>query len=204
MLIRNVLIANDIYSAHVITSIAINDGEWAICVHSYKTIDDVDSFGASYISRVFSKMQNTIEEYNEAYDYISTLPEFEEYVDVLEEVLPILTDEQAEQVPNAFPEWKLDTDYTVGYRVRYSENLYKCLQNHTSQIGYEPPIAVSLWAKIGEPGTIPEWEQPSSTNPYMTGDLVRHNNKIWRSLIDNNVWEPGTPGTEVLWEEVLQ
>lgn len=38
------------------------------------------------------------------------------------------------------------------------------------------------------------WAQPGSTNPYMLGDKVRHNGKIWMSTIDNNVWEPGVYG----------
>lgn len=201
MLIRNVLINGNVYSAHDIPKIEFNDSGRDVYVQSWETEADVYNPVKEPVVRVFFQAGDTTALFNEAYSYISDLPEFEEYVDIMDEVLAILTDEQAEQVPDAFPEWKLDTEYVIGYRVRYSENLYKCLQAHTSQIGYEPPIAVSLWAKIGEPGTIPEWEQPGSTNPYMKGDLVQHNGKIWRSLIDNNVWEPGTPGTEVLWEE---
>ena len=45
---------------------------------------------------------------------------------------------------------------------------------------------------------IPAWEQPDSTNPYMKGDKVSHNGKIWVSDIDNNVWAPGIYG----WSEI--
>lgn len=34
----------------------------------------------------------------------------------------------------------------------------------------------------------------------MTGDKVRHNDKVWISIIDNNVWEPGVYG----WNEVIE
>lgn len=63
--------------------------------------------------------------------------------------------------------------------------------------------AVSLWARvlIPDPHDIPEWVQPSSTNPYMKGDKVWHVGKVWESLIDGNVWEPGAVGTESLWGE---
>ena len=37
----------------------------------------------------------------------------------------------------------------------------------------------------------------------MKDDKVSHNGKIWISLIDNNVWEPGVVGTESLWKEVV-
>lgn len=115
-----------------------------------------------------------------------------------------LTDEEALDVQNLYPEWDGNgKEYAVGFKVNYEDVLYKCLQAHTSQEDWNPADAASLWAKvIHEPGTIPEWEQPSSTNPYMTGDQVRHIEKIWESLIDNNVWEPGAAGTEALWKEV--
>ena len=95
-----------------------------------------------------------------------------------------------------YPEWAAGVDYSVDYKVQRSGTLYKCLQPHTSQDGWEPENAPSLWAKvlITDPEVIPEWEQPDSTNPYMAGDKVAHNGKTWVSAIDNNVWEPGVYG----------
>lgn len=114
-----------------------------------------------------------------------------------------LTDEQALTVPIIFPAWSGEgTSYKVGGRVLYGGVLYKCLQAHTSQSTWTPTDAPSLWAKvlIPTPGEIPDWEQPSSTNPYAKGDKVKHNGKIWISTIDNNVWEPGVYG----WSEVTE
>ena len=104
-----------------------------------------------------------------------------------------------------FPTWKTDAAYDVGYKVRHGGILYACLQPHTSQAGWEPGVAPSLWAKvlIPDPDVIPDWEQPDSTNPYSKGDKVRHNGKIWVSTIDGNVWEPGAPGVYV-WTEVTE
>lgn len=48
--------------------------------------------------------------------------------------------------------------------------------------------------------TIPEWEQPDSTNPYKKGDKVTYQGKTWISTVDNNVWAPGTYG----WSEVTE
>ena len=94
--------------------------------------------------------------------------------------------------------------YKEGQRLNYGGSLYKVLQAHTSQDDWAPDVAPSLFAKVLIPNAnvIPEWEQPDSTNPYMTGDKVMHNGKTWESLIDNNVWEPGATGTESLWKEV--
>lgn len=118
-----------------------------------------------------------------------------------------LTDEQAARAPMIFYPWSGDNvEYAVGDRLQYNGVLYKCLTAHTSQADWNPVDAPSLWAKvlIPEPGVIPEWEQPSSTNPYMTGDKVTHNGKTWQSLVDNNVWEPGATGSEGLWEEIVE
>lgn len=115
----------------------------------------------------------------------------------------ILTDEQALTVLIIYPTWDGNsTTYSVGDRVLYNSILYKCLQAHTSQSTWTPTDAPSLWAKvlIPTPGVIPDWEQPSSTNPYSKGDKVKHNGKIWTSDIDGNVWEPGVYG----WTEVTE
>lgn len=35
---------------------------------------------------------------------------------------------------------------------------------------------------------------------YQPGAIVTHGNKLWKSVYNGqNVWEPGTPGTESLW-----
>ena len=123
------------------------------------------------------------------------------------DLLPDLTDEQALEMPLLFPKWQANMQYEVGYRVLYLGTLYKVIQAHTSQYGWEPDITPSLFAKNlivkdddGEQVDIPEWEQPGSTNPYMKGDKVKFEGKIYQSLIDNNVWSPAAYPQG--WEEV--
>lgn len=103
-----------------------------------------------------------------------------------------------------FPTWKTGTAYEVGYKVRHGGILYACLQAHTSQAGWEPGAAPSLWAKvlIPDPDVIPDWEQPDSTNAYKKGDKVRFDGKIYESLIDNNVWSPAAYPAG--WREVVE
>ena len=115
---------------------------------------------------------------------------------VIESLADTLDDEKALEVIMLFPSWKEDVSYEIGNKVIYKDILYKCLQAHTSQSTWNPVDASSLWTKvlIPSPDVIPEWEQPDSTNPYMKGDKVKHNEKIWISDIDNNVWEPGVYG----------
>lgn len=150
----------------------------------------------------------------EAYEAVKADPLFEEYdettnADVVEELADMLTDEQAANMPQVYPEWKPDTFYEAGKRLQYGGGLYRVLQSHTSQATWTPTAAPSLYAEIlpgqggDEPsGTYPEWVQPDSTNPFMRGDKVTHNGKVWESLVDNNVWEPGAVGTESVWHEI--
>lgn len=114
--------------------------------------------------------------------------------------ISMVDDEQALEGKELFPLWDASTVYEAGSRVRYNDTLYKCLQAHTSQETWTPTDAPSLWAKVltDPSGEILPWEQPDSTNPYMTGDKVTHNGKTWVSDVDNNVWEPGVYG----WSEV--
>lgn len=114
-----------------------------------------------------------------------------------------LSDEDALEAVDLFPRWKADHGlYKAGDKVKYEEVLYKCLQEHNSQEMWYPTAAPSLWTKVLIPdeNVIPEWEQPSSTNPYMKGDKVMFEGKVYESIIDNNIWSPSAfPGG---WTEV--
>lgn len=49
-----------------------------------------------------------------------------------------------------YPAWETDTDYPAGYKVQYGGKLWRCLQAHTSQTGWEPENAPALWTEICE------------------------------------------------------
>lgn len=118
-----------------------------------------------------------------------------------------LTEAEAISATCLYPKWSGNgVAYVKGQRVQDDGVLYTVLQTHTSQAGWKPTAAPSLFAKvlIPDPSVVPEWEQPDSTNPYMKGDKVKHNGKTWVSLVDNNVWEPGVTGTAALWQEVTE
>lgn len=127
------------------------------------------------------------------------------YKDALDEVLEILTDEQAETVPDAFPAWVPNTDYKAGDRRRYSDGyLYKCVQAHTSQEDWTPDKTPALWTRIGEPGEIPVWVQPTGAqDAYNTGDKVHYPtaaDPVYESTVDGNVWSPADYPAG--WQEV--
>ncbi len=105
-----------------------------------------------------------------------------------------LSDEDALDGIELFPLWGADTGYAADIRVRYEDKLYRCVQAHTSQIGWEPPAVPALWTEVAKPGEIPVWRQPTGAqDAYSTGDLVHYPDAVgpvYRSLLDGNVWEP--------------
>lgn len=107
-----------------------------------------------------------------------------------------MTDDDILSYPDFVEKWEAGKDYEAGKRLAYDGTVYRVLQVHTSQSGWMPDAAASLYAKVlvSGDGAIPEWEQPESTTPYMAGDKVTHNGMTWVSDIDNNVWEPGVYG----------
>ena len=85
-----------------------------------------------------------------------------------------------------YPEWASDTDYTAGYKVQRGGKLWRCIQAHTSQIGWEPENAASLWTEICEShaGTL---EDPIPYNGNMaleSGKYYSQNSKIYRCTRD--------------------
>jgi hypothetical protein len=121
----------------------------------------------------------------------------------IEKAAQSLDDSSALEAPTLFPKWKEGESYAAGMRVRYNEVLYSVLMDHTSQADWTPVAAPSLFAKVLIPdeNVIPEWEQPDSTNGYMAGDKVTYNDKVYVSLIDNNVWSP--EAYPAGWQEVV-
>ena len=49
-----------------------------------------------------------------------------------------------------YPEWVAGQDYTAGYKVQHGGRLWRCVQAHTSQTGWEPENAPALWTEICE------------------------------------------------------
>lgn len=117
---------------------------------------------------------------------------------MIEKAAVSLRDEDALEAVELFPKWEPDTSYLADERIRHEQVLYRCVQAHTSQTGWEPPNVPALWTVVSL-DEWPEWIQPmGAADAYSAGDKVSHNGKHWISDVDANVWEPGVYG----WDEV--
>lgn len=83
-------------------------------------------------------------------------------------------DNTALRMKQFYPEWAENTAYAVGYKVQYNGKLWRVVQAHTAQIGWEPVNVPSLWTEVCEThsGTL---EDPI---PY-DGNMVLENGKYY-------------------------
>lgn len=83
-------------------------------------------------------------------------------------------DNTALRMISYYPEWETNFSYPIGFKAQYEGKLWRVLQAHTSQEGWQPTAAASLWEQINETyaGTL---EEPI---PY-SGNMALENKKYY-------------------------
>lgn len=128
------------------------------------------------------------------------------YAEHIQEKAPEMTGSElyAEEtfVPN-FDATRQYLNFSIGYVCKSAEGrLVKLIQPYDSTIYTEQPEALpAQWGFYWS--TDPSKALPFisvATSPYNTGDCCVHNEKVYRSLIDNNTWSPSDYAQG--WEEV--
>ena len=72
------------------------------------------------------------------------------YRQIIETAVQSLPDSEALEAVTLYPDWAAGQDYPEGFKAQRGGALYKVLQAHTSQDGWEPENAPSLWTEICE------------------------------------------------------
>lgn len=116
-------------------------------------------------------------------------------------------DNTALRMAEFYPEWAGGTAYPVGHKVRYSGKLWRVIQAHTAQAGWEPENAASLWEQICEShaGTL-EDPIPYDGNMALAAGLYYHQDyEIYRCTRDtgNPVYHALSELVGLYVEEVL-
>ena len=95
-------------------------------------------------------------------------------------------DNTALRMTEFYLEWAADTEYTIGYKVQRNGKLWRCRQAHTSQTGWEPENAASLWTEICEShaGTLEDPIPYSGNMALESGKYYSQNNKVYRCTRD--------------------
>ena len=119
-------------------------------------------------------------------------------------------EETAVEIASLYPVWAADKQYKANDIVQYGTNsvgdpqLYLVLQAHKSQADWLPDATSSLYKKMGisESG-YPIWTQPlCAVDAYNLGDIVSYNGKLYKSIINANVWAPDAYPAG--WEEYTE
>ena len=92
-------------------------------------------------------------------------------------------------------------DAVVGEYLRREDGLYRVKQAHKGQAHYPPSTATAaLYSRATMPGETLDWTPGS----WAKNVKVKHNGKIWLSMVKNNTWEPGAAGVyDNIWKEAL-
>lgn len=95
-------------------------------------------------------------------------------------------DNTALRMTEFYPEWAADTEYTIGYKVQRNGKLWRTLQAHTSQVGWEPENAASLWTEICEShaGTLDDPIPYSGNMALESGKYYMQDGKVYRCTRD--------------------
>lgn len=107
-----------------------------------------------------------------------------------------LDDNTALRAMAFYPAWKPDTAYTAAYKVQHGGKLWRTIQAHTSQTGWEPGAVgtESLFAEINETHTGTQDDPiPYDGNMALTAGLYYHQDWIiYRCIRDtgNPVYHP--------------
>lgn len=121
---------------------------------------------------------------------------------LIEQAVTSLPDEDAMECATLFEAWAPGIYVEAGARMEYDDKLYRCEQAHTSQADWTPDKTPALWTEVAKPGEIPVWRQPTGAqDAYQKGDKVHYPDKdgpVYISTVDNNTWEPGVYGWEML------
>ena len=77
----------------------------------------------------------------------------QDLIDLLVEVRPNLSDNQALKYRAMYPLWAVGIAVTEGQRYQYNDRLYKVIQAHTTQADWTPDITPAMWTVIDEEHT---------------------------------------------------
>ena len=109
-----------------------------------------------------------------------------------------LSDEQAMEIATIYDAYKVgklykaDEMFTFGVNEVGDPQLYRVVQEHTSQADWIPDKTPSLYTAIGlDENGHPVWSRPTgSHDAYNIGDIVNFNDVLYESLINGNVYSP--------------
>ena len=106
---------------------------------------------------------------------------------IIEIAVQSLSDSEALEAVTLHPAWAVDKDYSAGHKVQRNGRLWRCIQAHTSQEGWEPENTASLWEGIDEThaGTLADPIPYGGNMALVAGLYYEQNGKVFRCIRDS-------------------
>lgn len=160
-------------------------------INSYNSyqldIDSTDNQYKEYLQLIKDIKENVKKDFNKSVEStVSSKPKQADILRLLSMTINTmsLTDQQSLEVKSLYPNWEdlIGKELTKDMKVYYGDKLFKVVQTHTAQSGWEPSIdTAALFTEIVEDhaGTL---EDPI---PYPSdGNMIIYNGKYY---IENNI-----------------
>lgn len=168
-------------------------GEKSIKVRFAKDLDEATAASINALETNFTSLHNTV-----VANQASTSAGMTDISNVIAPIImrEDLTDNEAMNSKQFYPEWTVGFNYKKNWIIRYGEDLYRIGQDHTSQGQWTPGAdgTTALYSKIdiSDDGYETWQTYDGVSGTYAKDQIVRDptDEQLYKSLIDNNVWGP--------------
>ena len=110
-----------------------------------------------------------------------------------QQLLPANDDTKIIDCEDLVDNWDIGIDYAVNDIRKFDGQVYKCVQAHTSQDGWEPSQTPALWAvkhTKNKHNPKPYVQPTGAHDTYMLDEVVLFDGAVYISKIDNNAYSP--------------
>lgn len=125
------------------------DVEWIIDTHGVEANEAWDEYEDILRYIAFTETELKLREYEKSRQPLSELEVLK--ILLVEQVNTLTVDDKtALRMQRFYPEWAAGVEYPVKFKVQHNGKLFRVLQAHASQDGWEPDNVPALWEQINE------------------------------------------------------
>lgn len=125
------------------------DVEWVVDTPGVEAKEAWDEWEEILRYIPYTELELKLQAYERARQPLSELEVLK--ILLVEQVNTLTVDDKtALRMLRFYPEWTAGANYTVGHKIQRDGKLWRVVQAHTSQIGWEPENVPALWEQINE------------------------------------------------------
>ncbi|RHN01459.1 carbohydrate-binding protein [Dielma fastidiosa] len=110
-----------------------------------------------------------------------------------QQLLPANDDTKIIDCEDLVDNWDIGIDYAVNDIRKFDGQVYRCVQAHTSQDGWEPSQTPALWAikhTKNKDNPKPYVQPTGAHDAYMMDEVVLFDDAVYISKVNNNAYSP--------------